>query len=157
MTDPILWLRLIHILSATVLFGTGLGIAYFMWRADRSRDLTVIAAIARQVVVADWLFTGTAVVIQPATGVLLVILGGYNPWEPWLVATYGLYAVTGVCWLPVVWLQIQMSELATTADRRHEPLPEAYQHYMRIWFVLGWPAFAAVIAIYFLMVFRAMF
>ncbi len=157
MSDPVLWLRLIHILSAAILFGTGLGIAFFMWRADHSDDVAVIAATARQVVTADWVFTATAVVVQPVTGVSLVILAGYNPWEPWLVVTYVLYVVTGVCWLPVVWLQIRMATLSANALHRREPLPDMYRRYTGVWFVLGWPAFAAVIAIYFLMVFRALF
>jgi uncharacterized membrane protein len=157
MTDPFLWLRLVHILSATVLFGTGLGIAFFMWRADRSDDLATIAATARQVVIADGVFTATAVVIQPVTGILLVVHAGYSLWEPWLVATYLLYFVAGACWLPVVWLQIRMAVLAGAALGRRTPLPDAYRHHMRAWFVLGWPAFAAVLAIYFLMVFRSVF
>jgi len=157
MSDPYLWLRLVHILSATVLFGTGLGIAFFMWRADRSHDVAFIAATARQVVVADWIFTATAVVIQPVTGVFLVVHAGYSLWEPWLVATYALYLFTGVCWLPVVWLQMRMAALATEAHGRRAPLPDAYRRYMRIWFVLGWPAFAAVLGIYVLMVFRSVY
>ena len=155
--DPILWLRLVHILSATVLFGTGLGIAFFMWRADRSHDVAFIAATAHQVVIADWIFTATAVVIQPLTGVILIVLVGHDPWTPWLIATYVLYGVAGACWLPVVWLQLRMATLARLAHERRQPLPALYRHYMRLWFLLGWPAFSAVIAIYILMVFRSTF
>jgi uncharacterized membrane protein len=144
-------------ISAAVLFGTGIGIAFFMWRADRSFDVAYIAATSRQVVVADWIFTATAVVVQPLTGVLLIILTGTDPWTTWLVATYLLYIFTGACWLPVVWLQMRMAALATVAAQQRKPLPQLYRRYMRIWFILGWPAFSAVMAIYILMVFRSAF
>ena len=152
--DTLLFLKAIHILSAAVLFGTGLGIAFFMWRADRSGDVTVIAATTRQVVLADWLFTAPAVIVQPATGLLLVIEAGYALDERWLLLSIGLYVLAGACWLPVVWLQVRMKTLAEAAHDRNTPLPAAYHRAMRAWFTLGWPAFGAVIAIFFLMVFR---
>jgi uncharacterized membrane protein len=152
--DAYLLLKAIHIISAAVLFGTGLGIAFFMWRADRSGDVAAIAATARQVVLADWLFTAPAVIVQPVTGYLLAIEAGYALNERWLLLSAGLYVLTGACWLPVVWLQFRMKTLAEAARDQHAPLPAAYRRAMRLWFALGWPAFGAVIAIFFLMVFR---
>ena len=144
--------KTVHILSATVLFGTGLGTAWFLWRADRSGDAAGVAATARNVVLADWLFTTPAIVLQPVSGLCLILLGGYAPAERWLLWTYGLYLLAGVCWLPVVWLQIKMRDLAAAAAASGAPLPARYRRYARIWFGLGWPAFIAVIFITYLMV-----
>jgi uncharacterized membrane protein len=146
--------KTVHILSATVLFGTGLGTAWFMWRADRSGDVAMIAATARNVVLADWLFTTPAVIVQPLSGLWLIHLGGYASTEPWLLWTYGLYALAAACWLPVVRLQIRMRDLAVTARTNGASLPPDYQRLARVWFLLGWPAFLAVVAIVFLMVAR---
>ena len=141
--------KTLHILSAAVLFGTGLGTAWFFWQAHCTGDPAQIAATARAVVRADWLFTTPAVILQPASGAWLISTVGYSPAEPWLLWTYALYALTGACWLPVVWLQIRMRDLAAASDGA---LPPLYHHYARIWFALGWPAFAAVIVIFGLMV-----
>ena len=143
--------KTLHILSATVLFGTGLGTAWFFWQAHCTGDAATIAATARAVVRADWLFTTPAVILQPLSGAWLIHAVGYSPAEPWLLWTYALYALTGVCWLPVVWLQIRMRDLAAASDGA---LPPLYHRYARIWFALGWPAFAAVIVIFGLMVAR---
>lgn len=145
-------LKLAHILSGAVLFGTGAGIAFFMLRAHATRDPATVAAVARTVVLADFVFTATAVVLQPLTGLALVFLQGWSPFEPWLVAAYVLYAVTGACWLPVVAWQIEMKRLAERAAAAGEPLPERYHRLFRRWFVAGWPAFAAVTGIYVLMI-----
>jgi len=144
--------KTVHILSATVLFGTGLGTAWFMWRADRSGDAAAVAATARNVVLADWLFTTPAIILQPLTGLWLILLGGYSPAETWLLWTYGLYLLAGACWLPVVWLQIRMRGLAAMAAASGAPLSGRYRRYARLWFALGWPAFIAVILIVYLMV-----
>lgn len=148
------FLKTLHILSATILFGTGLGTAFHMWRADRTGDVPVIAAAARQTVLADWLFTTPAIVVQPATGLWLLHAGGFALAEHWVLLSLALYGLAGVCWLPVVWLQIHMRDLAAEAHRSRCELPPLYRRYMRIWFALGWPAFAAVVTIFFLMVFR---
>jgi uncharacterized membrane protein len=144
--------KTVHILSATVLFGTGLGTAWFMWRADCSGDAAAVAATARNVVLADWLFTTPAIILQPLTGLWLIFLGGYSSAETWLLWTYGLYLLAGACWLPVVWLQIRMRDLATMAVANGAPLSARYRRYARLWFALGWPAFIAVILIVYLMV-----
>jgi uncharacterized membrane protein len=150
-------IKLLHILSSTVLFGTGLGTAFQMWMAHRSDDIAAIARVSRQVVWADWLFTTPAVIAQPLTGLLLIHLLGYGLWEPWLVAAYVLYAVTGACWLPVVWIQLRVRDLAVTAADTGSALPPLYVSLMRWWFWLGWPAFGAVIAIFWLMITKPTF
>ena len=144
--------KTIHIISGAVLFGTGLGTAWFMWRADRSRQAVVIYVTARHVVWADYLFTLPAILIQPLSGLWLTQLAGFPPGGKWLVFTYFLYAIAGACWIPVVWLQIRMRDLAGAAVRDGTALPPLYHRYMQIWFILGWPAFSAVIAIFYLMV-----
>lgn len=154
MSSAYLWLKVIHILSATVLFGTGLGTAFQMWMAHLSGDPRSIATVARNVVVADFAFTTPAVVIQPATGILLIWLSGADPFSSWLVAVYVLYAIAGACWIPVVWLQIRVRDIAQDACVAGSALPLTYQRYMWLWFALGCPAFAAVIAIFWLMVIK---
>jgi uncharacterized membrane protein len=147
-----LLLKWLHIISSTVLLGTGAGIAFFMWRAHRTRDARVIAAVAADVVRADLLFTTTAVVMQPLTGFLLLSKLGY-PWTSrWIHWSLLLYVLVGCCWLPVVWLQLQMRNLARAATAADGPLPELYYRYFRYWFLLGWPAFAGVLLVFWLMV-----
>lgn len=145
-------IKFLHVLSATVLFGTGAGTAFQMWRAHQSGNVATIANVARSVVIADYVFTSPAVIIQPLTGITLAILAGYDLLAPWLVGTYLLYVLTGACWLPVVWLQIQIRNLAQEASRQGHPLPNTYYRYMQLWFTLGWPAFASIVAIFWLMV-----
>jgi uncharacterized membrane protein len=151
-TALFLWIKWLHIISSTVLFGTGAGIAFFFLRAQRTQNVQVIAAIARDVVLADLLFTASAVVIQPTTGVALALMAGYSLTAPWLFVSILLYLFVGCCWLPVVWLQIRLQHLAATAARAGTTLPPAYHRYYRWWFRLGWPAFVGVLAIFFLMV-----
>lgn len=149
-----LLLKTVHLLSAALLFGTGLGSAFYLWRAHRSGDPAVIAAVSRQVVLADWLFTTPAVILQPLTGFWMMALAGYSLAAPWLWGSLALYLLAGVCWLPVVGLQMRIRKLADAAAAGRAPLPAAYHRAMRLWFVLGWPAFLAVIAVFFLMVFK---
>jgi uncharacterized membrane protein len=144
----------LHILSSTVLFGTGIGTAFQMLWAMRSNDSAVIARVAGGVVVADWIFTTPAGIMQPATGLWLMHLAGYDPFDAWLVASYGLYAVALLCWLPVLHLQIRIRDLARIAASAGQPLPAAARRAFAIWFALGWPAFAALMAVFWLMVAR---
>ncbi|WP_445145128.1 DUF2269 family protein [Dyella sp. Tek66A03] len=145
-------LKFAHILSSTLLFGTGLGTAFFMWFTWRSGNLAAIAAASRLTVRADWLFTTPAVLIQPITGVLLARLMGF-PWStPWLQLAIALYLLTGLCWLPVVYLQMRVRNLAAGALIAGQPLPPACSRLMNLWFALGWPAFLAVLGIFWLMV-----
>lgn len=150
--DAAIFLQLLHILGAAILFGTGLGIAFFMFWADRSGDTGAIAATLRTVVIADFLFTATAVVLQPITGVALALEQGYSLTEDWIAASLVLYVLVGLCWLPVVRLQMQMRDLAVEAVREGAALSGAYHRKMRAWFWLGWPAFLGVVAIYWLMI-----
>jgi len=145
-------IKWLHIVSSTVLFGTGAGIAFFFLRAHRAGNAAVIAAVSRDVVLADMVFTASAVVLQPVTGIVLVITVGYPLSSPWLVWSIALYGLVGCCWLPVVWLQMRMRDLAIEAAAQGSALPTEYQRYYRWWFALGWPAFVGVLVIFYLMV-----
>ncbi|MCI4665354.1 MAG: DUF2269 domain-containing protein [Neomegalonema sp.] len=147
-------LRLAHVIGAAVLFGTGSGIAFFMVMAHRTNNARIIAHTAGIVVIADFIFTATAVVLQPVTGVLLASSIGWSLTEPWLLASIGLYVFTGLFWLPVVWMQIRMRNLARAAAEAGAPPPRAYRRLYRLWFAFGFPAFGAVIGIYWLMIAR---
>jgi len=152
--DAALILRWLHIVGATVLLGTGTGIAFFMVMADRSKDTRIIAHTAGVVVIADWIFTATAVVLQPITGALLAMQVGWPLSEGWIVVSLALYVITGLFWLPVVWMQHKMRNLARAALERNEPLPVHYHKLYRAWFLCGFPAFLAVLAIVWLMIAR---
>jgi uncharacterized membrane protein len=144
-------LRLVHVLGATVLFGTGAGIAFFMVMAHRTRDPKTIAHVAGTVVVADTVFTATAVVLQPITGAWLAYEIGWPLSEGWIVLSLVLYVVTGLFWLPVVVIQIRLRDLARQATHAGRALPPQYFRLYRIWFAFGFPAFLAVIGIFWLM------
>jgi uncharacterized membrane protein len=150
-------LKFAHVIGAAVLLGTGAGIAFFMLLAHRTGDPRVVAAVARIVVIADFIFTATAVVAQPVTGVLLAKQVGYPLTSGWIVLSIGLYLWTGAWWLPVVWMQAKMRRLADAAAQAGEPLPAAYHRLFRLWFAFGFPAFAAVLAIFWLMIARPQF
>jgi uncharacterized membrane protein len=152
MIDPHIALKLVHIIGACVLFGTGMGIAFFMWMAHRTADAAFIAATARTVIIADAVFTATAVVVQPVTGAALAWVMGFSLMEPWIVASFVLYLLVGACWLPVVLIQMALRDLARAARDARAPLPARYHRLFRVWFILGWPAFAGVIAIFVLMI-----
>jgi uncharacterized membrane protein len=150
-------LKFLHVIGASVLLGTGAGIAFFMLLAHLTRDARVIAGVARIVVIADFLFTATAVVAQPITGLLLVWSVGYSLREGWILLSILLYLLTGAFWLPVVWMQMRMRDLAAAAVRKGEPLPAAYHRLFRLWFAFGFPAFGAVVAIFWLMIAKPSF
>lgn len=145
-------LKTLHILSMVLLFGTGLGSAFYKWMADRSGNVPHIAITNRHVVLADWIFTTPTVILQPLTGLWMVHLAELPPSTPWIVASLGLYVVAGACWLPVVWLQIRMQRLAQTAATRQLPLPPGYGRLARWWFWLGMPAFTAMVLVVAMMV-----
>jgi uncharacterized membrane protein len=147
-------LKFLHVIGAAVLLGTGAGIAFFLAVAHRTGNAATIAATARIVVIADYVFTATAVVAQPVTGVLLAWQAGYALSEGWIVLSIGLYILTGAFWLPVVWMQTKMRDLAAEAVAAGAPLPDAYHRLFRRWFAFGFPAFAAVLAIFWLMISR---
>jgi uncharacterized membrane protein len=145
-------IKWLHILSSTVLFGTGAGIAFFFVRAQASGDVRIIAATAGEVVLADLIFTASAVILQPVTGVTLALLAGYRLSSRWLSLSMVLYGAIGCCWLPVVWLQIRMRDIALEASATGLPLPDLYRRYYGLWFALGWPAFIGVMAVFYLMI-----
>jgi uncharacterized membrane protein len=147
-----LLVEVVHVIGAAVLLGTGVGIAFFMLMAHRTGDPRLIAHTAGVVVVADAVFTATAVVAQPITGAWLAVMAGYPLLRGWIGASLGLYLFIGAFWLPVVWMQIRMRDLARAAAIEGAPLPAAYHRLWRAWFVCGFPAFAAVICIIWLMV-----
>lgn len=147
-----LTLKTIHVLSSVLLVGTGFGTAFYLFFANRSGSVAAIAVVSRLVVKADWWFTTPAVVIQPLTGAYLIHLAGYSLDTFWIVASIALYGVAGLCWLPVVWYQIRMGRMALAAHEQGTPLPGRYWHYARRWEMLGYPAFLAMVMVYFLMV-----
>ncbi|MEY8838499.1 DUF2269 family protein [Cribrihabitans sp. XS_ASV171] len=152
MSDEIL--RFVHVLGAVVLLGTGAGIAFFMVVSHRSGDARLIAHVAGIVVLADTVFTATAAVVQPITGLLLARAAGWPVLEGWVGLSIALYLVVGAFWLPVVWIQIRMRDIARAARDAGAPLPARYHRLYRIWFACGWPALAAMLAILWLMLVR---
>ncbi len=146
----------LHILSSTFLFGTGIGSAFYMLFASISRDVRAIAVVSRYVVLADWIFTSTTVVLQPLTGFYLIYLAGFPLHSAWIMWSIALYLVAGACWLPVVWMQIRMRDMAQRAARDNTDLPPLYWRYLRIWIILGIPAFIALVAVFWLMVAKPM-
>jgi uncharacterized membrane protein len=141
------WIKLLHVISATVLVGTGFGSAFYKFRVDRVGDLPSIVFASKTVVLVDWLFTTPAVAIQTVTGFVLVSIAGYSLTQTWLILTSVLYVITGCCWLPAVYLQIRMRDLATAALVSGATLPEEYRWLARIWFWLGVFGFWAVLQI----------
>jgi uncharacterized membrane protein len=142
----------LHIVSSTFLFGTGVGSAFYLLLASLSRDVRAIAVVSRHVVLADWLFTTPTIVIQPLTGFYLMHLAGFQMSSQWIIWSLVLYAVAVACWLPVVWLQMRMKQLAREAVEKNTALSPAYWRYTRIWVLLGIPAFFAFVAVFYLMV-----
>ena len=147
--DAYIWLKLIHILSAAILFGTGLGTAFFMFNAYRSKNDQAMRITTRTVVMADWLFTTPAIVIQLATGLWLTRKLNIHFDSSWFIVVISLYALVGICWIPVVWIQIRIRNLIADGESR-----DSYQKLMRVWLVLGVPAFSSIILIFYLMVSR---
>ncbi|MEW6446171.1 MAG: DUF2269 domain-containing protein [Pseudomonadota bacterium] len=147
-------LKWTHILSTVLLFGTGLGSAFYKWMADRSGNIAHIAVTNRHVVLADWMFTTPTIIIQPVTGLWMVHLLNLPLSTPWIALTLALYVLAGLCWLPVVWLQIRMRDIAERALADETPLPAIYHRHARTWFWLGVPAFTAMVIIVYLMVFK---
>ena len=145
-------LKTLHVIGATVLLGTGAGIAFFMVMAHRTGDARFIAQTARVVVIADFVFTASAVIVQPVTGLMLASMAGYPILRGWIGLSLALYLLTGTFWLPVVWMQSRMRDLALAAADHGEALPAEYHRLYRLWFAFGWPAFAAVLGIVWLMV-----
>jgi uncharacterized membrane protein len=149
--------KYLHVLGAIVILGIGTGIAFFMMMAHRSRDPAFIARTAGIVVIADMLFTLTAVVLQPVSGGLLMMLSATSLAERWLVTSLGLYAVAGLFWVPVIFMQIEMRNLARTAAAQNQSLPPRYFALFRRWFLFGIPGFGSVMTILWLMIAKPQF
>ncbi len=141
------WVKLLHILSATILLGTGIGIAFFMLKAHLSANKQAIAVTAHNVVIADWLFTTPAVIVQLVTGLWLTYLLGIPFNSVWFVLVISLFVFIGVCWIPVVRIQIRIRDIFDNDGRI-----EDYHRLMRVWILLGIPAFSGVLVLFFLMV-----
>lgn len=149
-----LTLKTLHLLSMVLLFGTGLGSAFYKWMADRSGNVAHIAVTNRHVVLADWLFTTPTVIFQPISGLWMVYLLDLPLSTPWIAASLALFFLAGACWLPVVWLQIRMQRISEKAAAENAPLPPLYWRMTRWWFWLGVPAFTAMVLVVALMVFK---
>ena len=147
-------LKTLHILSLVLLFGTGLGSAFYKWMADRSGNVAHIAVTNRHVVLADWIFTTPTVIFQPLSGLWMVYLLDLPLTTPWIAASLGLFVLAGICWLPVVWLQIRMEKIAASAVTQSTPLPPLYWRMTRWWFWLGVPAFVSMVLVVAMMVFK---
>jgi uncharacterized membrane protein len=152
-----LLVKWLHVLSSVVLVGTGFGSAYYMYFANRSSDIAAQALVSRLVVRADWWFTAPTVVLQPATGLLLAHMAGLPMFTPWLAASLVLFCLAGACWIPVLWLQIRMASMALEAVRSGTELPRLYWQCARWWERLGYPAFVAMLAVFYLMIAKPMF
>lgn len=148
----LLLVKYLHVLSSTLLFGTGVGTAFYLLMTSWTRDAHVVAVVARYVVIADWLFTATTVVIQPITGLYLARKLGMPLTTPWLYWSLVFYAIAVACWLPVVWLQVKLRDLAVEAARNGAPLPDRYGALLGTWAALGVPALLCFLAIFYLMV-----
>jgi len=144
-------MKTLHIISSTILFGTGLGIAFFMYRSQYTSDIQEKYYAVRTTVLADFIFTLPAVLIQPLTGAWLVWRVGYGWDNNWLLLSYGLYLLAGACWLPVVWIQMTLSNMLKHCINENKDLPARYYRLFRLWFILGWPAFLGLILIFYLM------
>jgi uncharacterized membrane protein len=142
----------IHILSSTLLFGTGIGTAYYLYCASRAKNPLIVAAVARNVITADWIFTASTVVIQPLTGFYLVYLADIPLTSRWIIWSTGLYLLAVACWLPVIWLQIRLQRLAANSSEKKIDLPDLYWRYFRLWIALGIAAFMALLIVFYLMV-----
>ncbi|WP_371865024.1 DUF2269 family protein [Massilia eburnea] len=147
-----LTIKTIHILSSVLLVGTGFGTAFYLYFANRSGSVETIAVVSKLVVRADWWFTTPAVIVQPLSGAWMIYLAGYPLDALWIKASLALYVLAGACWLPVVWYQIRMGKLALAAHAASTELPALYWRYARRWELLGYPAFVAMLAVYWLMV-----
>jgi len=148
-------LKTIHVISATILFGTGLGIAFFMFRSRSTDHLQEKFFAIRTTVLADYLFTAPAAVLQPATGAWLIWNGGFQWTEDWLLISYVLYAIAALCWLPVVRIQIRLKQILAACLSSGDPLPPHYDRLFRTWFILGWPTFLGLVVVFFLMVLKS--
>ena len=146
--------KYLHVLSSTMLFGTGIGTAFYLFFISWTRDARVVAVVARYVVIADWIFTATTIVFQPLSGFYLAHRMGI-PWTtPWIYWSTVLFAIAALCWLPVVWLQMRLRDIAAEAAAGGRELPQRYAAHLGCWAALGVPALVSFLAIFYMMVSR---
>lgn len=145
-------LKWIHIVSSVLLVGTGFGSAFYMFFVNKSKNLEAQAIVSRLVCRADWWFTTPTVILQPITGIAMATIAGWPLTTPWIIISLVLYVFAGVCWLPVVWIQLKMAKLAQLALQNKTALPPEYWKLAKIWEWLGYPAFIAMVVIFYLMV-----
>lgn len=143
-------LKFVHIITATFLFGTGMGTAFFMLMAYLNGKPATLKQVTGYVVLADWIFTAPSVILQPITGVALMWLLHYPFHSLWFALVIGLYLLTGCCWIPVVVIQYHLRNQAASLHET-EPLPPRFHYLMKWWIALGIPAFIAVLTIFWLM------
>ncbi len=149
-----LLIKTLHILSSVLMVGTGFGSAFYLFFIHRQANLASIAQVSRLVVKADWWFTTPAIIIQPLSGAAMLYMAGYPLNSLWIWLSAVLYLLAGACWLPVVWLQIRLRDMAALALAENSALPALYWRYARYWEWLGYPAFTAMLIVYGLMVFK---
>lgn len=145
-------IKTVHIICSTILFGTGIGTAFFMFRSWFTQNLQEKLYASKNTVLADYLFTFPAVILQPLSGIALIHLVGYDWTDLWLMLTYGIYIIAGLCWIPVVWIQIQLMRIVAECVESGTELPPRYNKLFKIWFALGWPAFMGLVVVFYLMV-----
>ena len=147
--------KTVHVFSAAILMGTGIGIAFFCWFGSRAaigdKNIGALRMVLRFTVLADAVFTAPAVVVQAVTGAMLMHLAGWSWFSPWSITAVGLFGLVGVCWLPVLWIQWRMKKLADNASAI-DTLPQAFTSLFRAWILLGIPALAAMLTLLFMMV-----
>lgn len=144
--------KIIHIISSTIFFGTGIGTAFFMLQSWFTPHLQEKFYAVRHTVLADYLFTLPAAILQPLSGIALIYLGGHEWSDLWLILTYCTYIFIILCWIPVVWIQITLKQIVAVCLKNKVSLPQRYHTLFKIWFILGWPAFLGLLFIFYLMV-----
>lgn len=145
-------LKWMHIVSSVLLVGTGFGSAFYMFYVNKSKNLEAQVIVSRLVCRADWWFTTPTVILQPITGIAMATIAGWPLTTPWIIISLVLYVFAGVCWLPVVWIQLRMAKLAQLALQNKSGLPTAYWRLAKVWEWLGYPAFIAMVVVFYLMV-----
>ena len=148
------WVLLLHVTSAVILLGTGVGTAFQLHAAYRSQDTRVLATVARHTIRADWWFTATSATVQPASGLALIVLGGWDPTTSWIVTGALLYTLAMMCWIRAAWLQYRIARLSAQSQRSTGLLPEEAHRAMHQWRCLGWPALGALLATLAMMVMK---
>lgn len=145
-------IKTLHILGSTVIFGTGIGIAFFMFRSFFAANIHEKLYAAKNTVLADYLFTFPAAILQPCSGIALILMAGFDWRADWLLASYILYIIAGLCWIPVIWIQIQLKNMCKASYENGTELPKRYYTLFKLWFLLGWPAFLGLVVVFYLMV-----